>query len=445
MKSYFNYIIREFLIESWDGTSVINLTGCVSSIQYFEDVFSPAIFISIVLVNTDGLLTSLINNDPSMKSGIKGGERVRLVIEQTATQKTITLDETKNPYYIYKIHAASSESTREVFILELAPSEVFANETSRVFKRYPEQEGKVESIDTSVKLILKNVLKTSKLIEAESTLNSYSFFGNSKKPFTILTWLCPKAIPNIGKSGSEAGTAGFLFYENKNGYNFKSVDNLLSGLKSNSADKKLIEKYYYTNAVDQVADFANNFRIISMPVFEKNVNIFENLRIGMYSSVNYFFDINTRKINVYNYKLSESYNIMKHSSSNNNDKPKIPKGLENSPSRLMVKVTDGLVNNTISGNANSTPDNRIKYQSQSVARYNLAFAQLLNITIPLNLNLTVGDVIDLNFGKITKDSSKGTLDDLKSGYYLIKELSHLFSDSQGYTGLKLVRDSYGRS
>ena len=197
MKSYFNYIIREFLIESWDGASIINLNSCVSSIQYFEDVFSPAIFISIVLVNTDGLLTSLINNDPSMKSGIKGGERVRLVIEQTATQKTITLDETKNPYYIYKIHASSSESTREVFILELAPSEVFINETSRVFKRYPEQEGKVESIDTSVKLILKNVLKTSKFIDAESTLNSYSFFGNSKKPFTILTWLCPKATRGL--------------------------------------------------------------------------------------------------------------------------------------------------------------------------------------------------------------------------------------------------------
>jgi hypothetical protein len=443
MASYFNYTIKEFLIESWDGTSSLNLASCISSIQYFEDVFSPAIFISILLVNTDGLLTSFQNDDPSMKSGIKGGERVRLVIEQTATKKTITLDETKNPYYIYKIHSSTSEATREFLSIELAPAEVFTNETSRVFNRYPEKEGNVESINSSVNSILKNVLKTNKNIDAESTLNSYSFFGNSKKPFTILTWLCPKAIPNIGKSGPEAGTAGFLFYENKNGYNFKSVDNLLSGLTPNTADSKNIIKYSLTNSVDKEADFASNFRIISMPVFEKNVNIFENLRIGMYSSVNYFFDINTRKLNVYNYKLTESYNTMKHSSSST-EKPKVPKGLENSPSRLMVKVTDSLVMNTLNGNPNKTPDNRIKYQSQSVARYNLAFTQLLNITIPLNLDLTVGDVIELNFGKIAKDDSRGTRDDLKSGYYLIKELSHLFSEQQGYTGLKLVRDSYGK-
>ncbi len=84
------------------------------------------------------------------------------------------------------------------------------------------------------------------------------------------------------------------------------------------------------------------------------------------------------------------------------------------------------------------------YQSQSIARYNLAFSQLLNITVPLNLNLTVGDVIKLDFGNITLDESKkGLRDDLKSGNYLIKELSHLFETNQGYTGLKLIRDSYG--
>jgi hypothetical protein len=44
------------------------------------------------------------------------------------------------------------------------------------------------------------------------TCSTLYFFGNSKKPFTVLTWLCPKAIPVIGKSSSTEGTAGFLFY-----------------------------------------------------------------------------------------------------------------------------------------------------------------------------------------------------------------------------------------
>ena len=69
-----------------------------------------------------------------------------------------------------------------------------------------------------------------------------------------------------------------------------------------------------------------------------------------------------------------------------------------------------------------------------------------NLPVPLNLKLTVGDVIELNFGYITKEAGKkGTKDKQKSGYYLIKELSHLFEQGQhkGWTALKLIRDSYG--
>lgn len=444
MASYLNYNIKEFLIESYDGTTSIDATSCISSIQYFEDLFSPAIFVSMMLVNTNGLLSSLPSKDRSISPGIKGGERVRLVIEQPATNKEIKFEETKNTYYIYKVHASTTESTREVFLVELAPAEVFINETARVFRRYPDTEGKEQSIDVSVKKILTDVLKTSKPKNIEKTFNKYSFFGNSKKPFTVLTWLCPKAIPVIGKSSSTEGTAGFLFYENKNGYNFKSVDTLLAGLTPQTSDLNNIQKYYYTENVKSPANEESNFKILKMPVFEKNVNIFENLRIGMYSSVNYFYDVNTRKFNSYNYKLSDSYEIMKHSS-NSNEKPRIPVGLENSPSRLMVKTIDNLINTPLNKQDSQTNlDRKSQYQSQSVARYNLAFTQLLNITIPLNLNLTVGDVIELNFGSITtSDSEKGTKDVKKSGYYLIKELSHLFSKNQGYTGLKLIRDSYG--
>ena len=159
----------------------------------------------------------------------------------------------------------------------------------------------------------------------------------------------------------------------------------------------------------------------------------------MYSSVNYFYDINTRVPSVYNYKLTESYDIMKHASKST-ERPKIPNGLENSPSRLMVKMIDNYTMDKLSPSGDSK-DLKEKYQSQSVARYNLAFSQTLNFTIPLNMNLTVGDVIELNIGEVTKQRKQR--DDKKSGLYLIKELAHSFEGNQGYTGLKLIRDSYG--
>jgi hypothetical protein len=431
MASYFNYKIQEFVIESLDGTKSIDATTCVSSIKYFEDIFSPAVFISMVIVNTDGLISSL---------PIRGGERIRLIITQEATGQRIELSETKNPYYIHRVHGSTSQSTREMFLVELAPIEVFKNETTRVFNRYPKSQGGEQKISDSIDQILKDVLKTDKKREIEPTKNSYAFYGNSKKPFNILSWLCPKSIPPIGKSSPTEGTAGYLFYENKNGYNFRSVDSLMSALLPASADQKQYQTYSYSENVTDYARDTTNFKVLTVPTFEKNVNVLDNLRIGMYSSVNYFFDLNTKKFDSYKYKLSESYDIMNHASKSK-ERPQIPEGLEDSPSRLMVKFIDGVVKSPGNVDPTSKIDDRIKYQSQSVARYNLAFSQSLSITVPLNLNLAVGDVIRLNIGKITKQEKEK--DDQKSGLYLIKELAHDFSDIKGLTGLKLVRDSYG--
>lgn len=436
--SYKNYKVEEFLIESLDGKTVFNLTRGVVSVNYFEDLFSPSIFLSLLVTDTEGVLSSFVSENK--KFGIRGAERVSLKINQLATGQSIDLNE-NNQYYVYKISNSFAQYSKEVFQIDLAPADLFKNETTRVFKRYPEKESESDlKISISVDKILTEVLRTTKNKNIDPTSNSYTFYGNSKRPFTVLTWLCPKAIPeSSSKSGPVSGTAGFLFYENKNGYNFKSLDTLLSSSPVET---------YHNSIKEEIGDSADNTRIVHSPVFEKNVNVIENMRIGMYSSENYFLDLNTSKTNTYSYKLSENYNIFSHSSREN----KYPKvlidnlELENYPSRMMVKLIDNIV--TKPGFSDPTDkkftDDRIKYQSQSVTRYNLAFSQLLNITVPLNLNLTVGDVIELQLGNITlTESEKGLTDDIRSGFYLIKELCHQFDGNLGHTGLKLIRDSYG--
>lgn len=428
--SYFNYKIKQFFIESLDGSQTIDLTTSISSIKYNEDIWSPTTSISMLITNTQGWLNKL---------PIRGGERVNLIIEQEATGERLEFTDTKNTHYIYKVYASSTEDTREVFLIELAPVELFTNETSRVLKRYPDTESKVQTIGKSVDQILTDVLKTKKNKTIEDTSNSYSFYGNNRKPFTVITWLMKKSIPYLTQNAKTAGSAGFMFYENKRGYNFRSIDFLLSGLNPGSSDKIQFERYSVSRATEY-ASTATNYRVLNTPTFEKNVDVFKNMMIGMYSSVNYFFDINKRIPSAINYKLSDSYSIMKHTSGSN-EKPKLLNNLEDSPSRVMVKILDnynmeGIVPSDI------TRDYKEFYQSQSIARYNLAFSQVLNITVPLNMKLAVGDVIYLNIGVIESKDVKDK-DQLKSGLYLIQSLSHQFEGIEGYTGLKLVRDSYG--
>jgi len=415
MASYYNYKIQEFLIETKDGFQ--DLTESVVSISYSENITSPMSLVSLVITNTSGFLAK-----------IAGGEKVRLVISQDATKLKINLtDENRNTYYIGNIVNSTTESTRELFVLDLVPLEFFTNETTRVFRRYD------NTIDNSVTKILQKELGTTRYQDSniEKTSNKYSFMGNARRPFTVLGWLCPKGIPPIGKSGNEVGTAGYMFFENQNGYNFKSVDSLFAEGRQSKAT------YSYREVLSGPADSQANFKITSPPVFRKNSSVIDNLKIGMYASVNYFFDTNTRKFYSNVYKLKDSYQIMNHSS-NSDSAPVIPEGLEDSPSRLMVSMLDsGQMDK--SGKLQAA-DKRMEYQAQAVTRYNLLFSQALNITVPLNLALTVGDVVEVKFGKISKESEEK--DNRKSGKYIISKLKHEFGN-KGLTGLELIRDSYG--
>ena len=76
-------------------------------------------------------------------------------------------------------------------------------------------------------------------------------------------------------------------------------------------------------------------------------------------------------------------------------------------------------------------------------RYNQIFTQVLEITIPLNTNLSAGSLIRCEFPQLSNVKRKQPDPEL-SGLYMIKELAHFFDGKGSYTKLKIVRDSFGR-
>ena len=128
-----------------------------------------------------------------------------------------------------------------------------------------------------------------------------------------MTWFGPKSVPSFnsgGNSGGEntgeaKGTAGFLFFENKEGFNFKSVDSLVSKTQtgSSSSNDKSIVKYYYTQ-VNEAIKQSNDFKILNY-TFEKNIDLMKSLRVGMYVNKTYFYDLYTNTLSQYVYKLKD--------------------------------------------------------------------------------------------------------------------------------------------
>ncbi len=417
-------------IESLDGKRTVDISNSVAEMDYFENILEPSITMKLELFN----VYSLYNELP-----IRGGEKVEMEFETASTawegDNTINLE-----MYVYKISNLSSEQQKEVFTLHLISKGYFLNETSRCLKKYEKI-----TIGSHVEQILTDVLGVDKSRQKlETTSNSFTFIGNNKKPFHTIQWLAPKSIPTSsgakgssgdGPTGQGKGTAGFLFWENIDGYNFTSIDTLVSKQKSGkSADQGKIYPYVYTPVID-LALGSNNFKIIKFQL-EKNIDLRKALRVGMYQNYTYFYDIHSNVLSGYKYDMPKEVG----------DKTLAADGIsgvgefDEKVSRVMFRMSD---QGTLDPHGLMTDSGRDDVDmAKSFARYNLLFTQALNILIPCNTNLKVGDIIWCSFPRL-KGGKSTEHDPQMSGHYLIRELRHHFEANKNTTSLKLMRDSYG--
>jgi len=419
-------------IASLDGKTKKDLTNSITSIDYYEDILSPCITMTMNVTN----IYSILNRLP-----IRGGESVSMEIETVSG--TFVLDG-ENAMYVYKVSNIEAEHTNESFTLHLVSREGLTNETVRCQTVYR------GNLKNTVTKILKNDLKTNKFKDEniEQTSNSYSFIGNNKKPFHTLQWLGPKSVSTISggptgtsggdQSGIAKGTAGFFFYENKDGFNFRSIDSLVSNtrIEASSANKKKVYNYSYDQYVIEHNNLNNNFKLINYN-FEKNIDLMKSLRVGMYSNKTYFYDLYSNSLDLYKYTLKDQVKNKLGAA----ESIVVSDEFGDSVTRIMVKVADrGLLNpdGSVSNKLTSGADVAMSY-----SRYNLLFSQAININVPLNINLKCGDIIYVQFPKM-EPANTGEVDPEQSGFYLINNLRHHFDPTNKMlTSLRIVRDSYG--
>lgn len=440
-------IYEELILESTDRTRTIDLTTGAIAFEYFEDIFSPTITAKIKVVNNGNVIAPADNKDGNLQSiynglPLRGGERLSLKIAGNS-DKNPGLNFSKRPddyFYVSSITDVISETNRESFTLHLISREAITNETTRVSNKFPT----TFSISDSVEKILKDYLKTSRIGKLDKSSNTYGFIGNLRKPFTVLVWLASKAVP----VNSQPATAGFLFYQTQDGFQFRSLDELM--LQKSKAT------YVYTEAQESYDESGkkvdNDFKILNYYT-DRNQKLIENLRLGTYSSQRMFFDPSNFSFTspqVGLFKQKDFNNTNKIKSLGSGKLPKLPplkdgsdKTLGDIPSRIITGILDiGTLEPNNSNNYKKLNSNPLEYQSQTLMRYNTMFTQSLNIIVPSNTNLKAGDLIECLFPKITQSDQK-EFDKETSGLYMIKELCHHFNAESSYTSMKLIRDSFG--
>ncbi len=421
----------------------------IITFDYYEDVLSPAITAYLRVSDTTNILSRL---------PIRGYERVDLTFGTGNGDLSFGDNEKfSNPLYVTAIKDVRKKEGQESFTLALSSLENLMNETTRCQKKYAKA-----NISTHVADILKdpNIFNISKeefdeRVEIEDCSTPYSFIGNNRKPFYILSWLCPKAQPL--KEGKVGGTSGFFFYETYDGYKFKSVDGLLAQtgefeskkVQSQQSPERAIETYTATSLIDSAPEPENNFQIVSY-MMDSATNLQKNLRVGLYSNLTYFYNPLDWTTKAIPHSLREE--VEKDGMSVAGGTVPIPAGdVSKNASRVLVRIGDtGMLTPSLTTNQDDEVEGSGRSDAdmaKAFSRYTLLFQQSLNINVPCNINLRAGDIIKVEIpatGPLKSEKNK-EIDKELSGFYMIRSLRHHFQLSQGknITALNLVRDSYG--
>lgn len=428
-------LYETLILESNDQQRTVDLKLGAISIDYYEDIFSPTITAKVRVVNNGDSIAGKNDKLQSIYNGLplRGGERLRMkVLDDGENKKGLDFSSKPDKYlYVSSITDVIADSTKESFLLNLVSREAITNETTRVAKKY------TGTIDESVKKILKDVLSTTKFkdIDIEKSQNKYGFIGNLKKPFTILIWLASKAVP----VSSGDSTAGFVFYQTRDGFHFKSIDELIK--------QKAKATYYYSEVNVNSSEQNNDFKILNY-ITDKNQNLIEKLRLGTYASQKYFmnpYDGNLTSPEKGKFQLKKYKDRIESLGTKGKiSLPKMEQGSEeslgDSPTRIITGILDvGTIDNKVSTEVNA---NQEEYQSQAIMRYNVLLTQSISMMVPCNTDLRAGDIIQCKFPKISSQDPN-EIDTETSGLYMIKELCHHFEPNSSYTSMKLVRDNFG--
>ncbi|CAF34274.1 hypothetical protein S-PM2d209 [Synechococcus phage S-PM2] len=432
-----------------------NITALVGAFSYYENIYTP--FVSANMFITDSG-QNLIGTLP-----IQGGEKVVVRIENVKQEPV------EYELFVWKIYNRKFERNMQMYNLALLSEEAMNNEAARVTEKYKAHP------EIIVQDILKNVLKTKKNIQTETSKFKMSMFPNGRKAHAVIQSLMSRSVPksakfkkgvksnntktftsDLGGNATESsGTAGYLFFETKDGFVFKSMDLLCSDGTDAFGGDPPVATYISRPAVGAPSEQA--FNTIEDYSFTDEIDIVEKLNNGIFSTHMCYFDLSTGKYEEYKYDMSKTFDNMSHLGSQD-DLAKYQRQLGEKPSRIMTILLDhelwyndeGIANPEEEGDA-EFPDYAKYYTAQSIGRRYLMENQRVEITIPGNSDLMVGQKIKIMIPNMAAESirKKQPYDEENSGTYLISQLSHNYQfqkesgEPEFTTRLALIRDTYG--
>ena len=419
-------ISKADVVSNSDTEKTASLVNGIIRLTYFESILQDSVKASLVFSDAGNAIDgkSVVEGLP-----LVGTEDFKLEMKDNNDEKL------KVNMVVNSMTPLYEDGSKNVINLNLVSEEFLRNEMgeSRCRARFN------GNISDNIEKIFKDRLKTKKPLDIERTSNDYNFLGNGRKPYYILNILSKQSIPE----GGEDGSAGFLFFETADGYQFKSIDKLF--------DKQQKKSYVFNNSTDAKEGIPAGYdgKILQHQA-DSSINVQSKMNMGAYKTKLVMFDPYNCKYVVNEKTADEAVEKKKVKLAGKglpvfNEKFKTPTKDFTRTTFMMIDsgtLPSGATEEQIKENQK---DNFKAAQTlnQAIRRYNQLFSSMMQITIAGDFSLHAGDVIFVDIFSV-KGEKDDTVNKESGGLYIIADLCHYVDSAGTYTKLNLARDSFGR-
>ena len=395
----------------------IDVRQLMLNITIFEDLFGP--FISGNIVMNESL--DLINKLPLI------GEEYLEMHVFTPGFDGQPDKEFKGRYYIYKMTERLNTAERAVaYTLHFMSSEAIKDINQRV---HSAQVGYCHDIVRNLLVNDPLGLNTIKTVNIEDTVNGIKYVANNWSPVNCIQYAAAHSInrQNIGT---------FMFYENRDGFNFIS----LSSLYRQDSIQSFISDNYRRDIDAQgraTRNINEDYKRVTEMVIPEGFNFVERIGSGMYRSNLTTYDFVTKRFKTYRFDGNNNFDAYPHL----NNFPLMSRDvLASSSAAHFNNITHYGLHNGY-GDTSNTP-----FYLQRKSLLSQAEAFRLEVTVPGRTDYTVGKIVDLTAYRNQPVSNKpGENDDVDptiTGKYIIGTVTHRITNKEHTCLMQLIKDSY---
>lgn len=387
--------IKTLKIFSDDGTKDYDLREFVAAFDVYEDIMYPVIRAEFTIVDSIDLITSFpINGEEiiELEFGTPGFDitcSYRLYVTSVDSQIINPAGKSKT----YKIRAKSVEFMR--------------NNTQYIIEKMTGNTGEL------IQQICNRYLKTDKLVSVgDPTKGDQDVLISRMRPFQAIDFLRKRAVSQSFLSSS------YVFFENKRGFNFATIEFLLNQQQENVNDKI----FFFDTTQNTDVKNMNTRSMITLT----NVSQVDNtkkLALGSLNNIVRRFDLLTGGVETVNFKNIEQGGNFKTGSKNS-------AGLNTLNFEQKMGATPAT--SMLVPHSSELPENFInmaigpKHSFVTKMGQNIYHAFVFGDTA-----LTAGDVITVNVPTPTGDTGPRKDDRLYAGNYMISKLRHIVINSAG--------------